>query len=133
MQVQLDAVVLELVLRAGVPLEATLVIAYGPDPDYAGVYGLSVVFHPGYTVDQLAQVGHFRHGQISYGMVRQLRDALTHAGYTMLLIHTPTAALPDHHTLAIAQGGTLVQTLPSDAAQALGAAFTTIKNPHRQP
>ncbi len=132
MQVNLDAVVLEFILRSGVPLEATLVNNYGPERGYPGVFGLSVLHHVGYSVDQLAQAGHFPHGRISYAVVQQLRDALTHAGYEMLLTHTPTAVLPDHHTLGVARGGTALQNLPSDAAQALGAALTTITNAYRQ-
>ncbi len=143
------AVVLETILRAGVPLEATLTNAYGPERGYPGVYGISVLFHPGWDVDQLAHAGYFRHGQISYATVAAIQAALAAAGpgpgYALLLTHTPTVALPDHHTLGVALTqsahvspgagpvAVALQTLPADAAHALSGVFTTSPNPYRQP
>lgn len=143
--IHLASVVLETILRAGVPLEATLTNAYGPERGFPGVYGISVLFHPGWDVDQLAHAGYFRHGQISYATVAAIQATLAAAGpgYAVLLTHTPTVALPDHHTLGVAlaqnagpgPGAVVVplQTLPADAAHALSGVFTTIPNPYRHP
>lgn len=134
--VNLASVVLETILRAGVPLEATLTNAYGPERGYGDVYGISVLFHPGWDINQLAHAGYFRHGQISYATVGAIQSALTTAGsgYDLLLTHTPTVALPDHHTLgvALARSTTPLQILPADAANALSGVFSTIPNPYRQ-
>lgn len=130
------AVVLDTILRAGVPLETNLINAYGPERGYPGVFGISVLFHPGWNVDQLAHAGYFRHGQISYATVGAIQIALAAAaptGYDLVLTHTPTVALPDHHTLGVAQNGIPLQSLPADAAHALSTVFATMPNPHRQP
>src|SRR5262249_36195212 len=95
-----------------------------------GVSGLSVTFHPGYTLDQLAQAAHLPHLSISYATVQAVQQALTQAGYDLILASTPTATNPDHHTLGVGQGGVNLPTLPPSAANALASVLRTAPNPH---
>lgn len=101
MIVALDQVPRELILRAGTPTAYNLQAAYGPDVVRADLCGISVLFHPGWTADQLAQVGNFRHSMTSFAAVVQLRSALQPIGYDLLLTATPSRLLPDHHTLSV--------------------------------
>lgn len=131
--IDLALVVLDIVVRAGTPLPDTLRDAYSYDKVYR-VSGISVVMHSGWDVDALARVAHFRHGKISYATVQQLQQALADAGYELVLHSTPTADLPDHHTLSVAQNGARLDHLPDAAADALALVLlpNLLKNPYQQ-
>jgi hypothetical protein len=58
---------------------------------------------------------------------------LSVARYEIVLFVTPSRRLPDHHTLAVAVGGTTLPTLPDAAADALIRALIVVDNPYRQP
>jgi hypothetical protein len=131
--VDLSMAPLEVIVRGGQPTETNLMRGYREFIRRHGVYGFSIVLHPGYTVDQLARAARFRHGRIAYATVQELQGALAVAGYNLILIKTPTAALPDHHTLSVEQGGVPLPALPLAAAQALSTAFHEMSNTYPSP
>lgn len=137
-QVNLQAInqLAELILRSGdlsLPsAKDTLMNAYEPDEEYPDVVGISTLFRDGATLDDLAREGAFPHRKISYSVVAKVVAELHVEGYELVLWITPTDDLPDHHTLAIRQNGTVAQELPESAAQALTRAFLSVDNPYRR-
>ncbi len=131
--VNLSAVALAFAARGGQPTEANLVRGYGAFTPRPGVYGLSVVFHPGYTLDQLLRVAQFPHSRVGYATIAEVEMALTQAGYELVLTKTPTRKYVDHHTLGVAQGGVALRSLPADAARALTGVLHEIPNPYIAP
>lgn len=129
--VDLDLVLFDLVVRAGQPTAALLMQKYEPDPDYAGVSGISVVFHPGDDLDQLTVAAQFPHGSVSYATVQALRTALHAVGYELVLYITPNPLIPYHHTLGVTQGTIAQQRLDPVPAAALANALVVVPNPHR--
>ena len=130
--IDLSLVVTELVLRGGRSIAQDLQDNYRRNPTLPG---LSVTFHPGYDVDTLARVGHFKHRTISFATVEQLQQALVAEGYTLQIQHTPSAATPEHHSLLVSQHGTILPDLPDAAAHALSQEFgkNVVPNPYQQP
>ncbi len=78
-----------------------------------------------------AREGSFPNAKISYSIVGRIMSELTAIGYEPLLFVTPTAALPDHHALAVARGGKVLPQLPDDAGDALLRALDVVDNPYR--
>jgi hypothetical protein len=106
------------------------------NPDYPDVVGLSVLFTPGADVVRLVQRNVVPHGRIAHATVEQIMIALRGKGFDLLLYITPDLPdLPDHHQLAVAQGGIVSSALPSDAADALLTVLHDGQNPNqrRQP
>lgn len=66
-------------------------------------------------------------------MVGRLIAQLGAEGYEPVLFVTPTAHMPDHHTLAVARAGSSVaeQTLPDAAADALIRAMDVVDDPYQ--
>jgi hypothetical protein len=135
MTVPLGQASLELIFRAGTPTGFNLQAAYGPDATRTDLFGLSVLFHAGWNVDQLARAGNFRHSMVSFAAVTQLRAALQLIGYDLLLTATPSRLLPAHHTLSVTRQGLILADLPADAAQALSSVLlpNTVPNPYMRP
>ena len=75
------------------------------DATYPDTIGISTLFRPGATLDELAREGSFRNAKISYSLVGRIITELSAVGYELVLYVTPTPALPDHHALAVAQSG----------------------------
>ncbi len=132
----------EIVLLAGNahdPTQArqTLQGAYQPDDDYDNVVGISVLFKAGATADFLAQEGGFRHNRISVSVLAKLLEELASIQHELVLFVTPMPQapffLPDHHTLAVAQGGMVKPTLDDAVAEALMRSFLVVKNPYKRP
>jgi len=130
----------EIVLRAGNLADPnalrSLKIAYErADPLYPDTIGLSVLFRPGATVDDLAREGSFRHAKLGHALVRQLIQALAQVGYDLILFVTPhpelPIPLPDHHSLAVARNGQVEPKLADVAADALLHALTMMDNPYQ--
>jgi hypothetical protein len=122
---------MEWVVRAGVATAQRLIEGYAQHKGAPGLYGFSVQYAPGATVEQLAQAGRFPHAQISYATDDALQAALAPLGYTMRLVKSPGSGY--HHTFAVLYdgGGTMAQVLPPDAAQAISQAFQQRANPAR--
>lgn len=95
--------------------------------------GISVLFRPGATLDELARDGAFPHKRISFSVVGKIMEELGTAGYQLVLFVTPDPehGLPDHHSLAVAVGGTVEPNLSDEAADALLRALTVVDNPYR--
>lgn len=99
-----------------------------------GIYGLSVVLHQGYSLDQLAQAAHFPNGSISYTVIVSIRAALAalNMGYDMVLWKTPSNMYADHHTLGITRNGQIETTLARVVADALTKAFNVVPNLYKK-
>jgi len=96
--------------------------------------GLSVVFHPGATYQLLVQRNALPHRMLSYATIARMQTALLQAQYDMILYQTPSAKLPDHHSLVVSQNGQELLTLPDAAADALIAVLAIVPNPNpRKP
>jgi len=128
----------EIILRAGDASDQSahrsMQDAYvRPDPDYPGLVGLSTLFRPGASLDQLARAGAhvFRHRKLSYSVIARVQQEFGAVGYELVLYVTPNAQLADHHTLAVARAGSIQPALPDDAAEALIRALTVVDNPYR--
>jgi hypothetical protein len=95
------------------------------------VYGLSVQYNAGSSVDELAQAGQFRNTQISYQDEDVLQAAVVPLGYRLEIIQTPGGGF--HHTCSLIDGsmGTILHALPPDAAVAISQAFRRKRNPHQ--
>lgn len=149
-------VLTEIIVRAGNARQSDarqiLQKAYvAADATYPTAIGISTLFRPGATLDELAREGSFRNAKISYSLVGRLIAELSAAGYDLVLYVTPTPALPDHHTLAVAhgrgsqggqsnqgsqggqagQGNQVLLHLPDAAGEALLRALDTMDNPYR--
>lgn len=100
-----------------------------------GVYGLSVVFHQGYTLDQLAKAATFPNGSISYSVIARIRAELAALGmgYDMVLWKTHSNTYADHHTLGITRNGQIETQLERIVANALINAFSVVPNPYKRP
>lgn len=102
------SVLAEIILRAGDASDQSarksMQDAYTrPDPDYPGLVGLSTLFRPGASLDELARAGAhvFRHRKLSYSIVARIQQELGKTGYEPILYRTPNAQLTDHHTLPL--------------------------------
>jgi hypothetical protein len=67
---------MEWVVRAGVAAAGSLIKGYRMHARVPGLYGLSVQYAPGKTVDELAQAGQYPHPMISYATTDALTAAL---------------------------------------------------------
>jgi len=103
------------------------------DATYPDAIGISVVFRPMATLDELLQAGQFPHKRVSYTHLSTLVHALGAIGYEVMLYVTPTPDLPDHHFLAVAYRGSVQQHLADDVADVLIHTLTVIDNPYRRP
>ena len=121
------------VVRAGIATPDSLQIGYTEHRAVTGLYGFSVQYAPGITLDALAQAGRFKNGQISYADVNNLAQVLGHLGYTIRLVPSPGHG--HHHTFAVlyTANGSMLQSLPHVAAVALSITFQRMPNPHQMP
>lgn len=94
--------------------------------------GLSCLFRPGATLDELAREGAYRNPRISVAIVQRLVMELAAARYDLVLYVTPVTGYPDHHTLAVARSGVVERTLRDDALDALIHAMTVVDNPYQR-
>lgn len=98
-----------------------------------GLYGFSVQYAQGRTVEELARAGQFPHAQLSVATDDALAAALIPLGYEMRLVPSPGKGY--HHTFAVLYdaSGVPLRTLPLDAARALSATFWQQPNPFTTP
>lgn len=124
---------MEWVVRAGLATSRRLQDGYVAHTLVPGLYGFSVQFHPGLTVDDLARAGQFPNGQISVASDIDLAAAVAPLGYAIRLVRSPGSGY--HHTFAVLYdaSGTVLHTLPDDAAAALSRTFAQLPNPYRVP
>ena len=92
-------------------------------PDPPGLYGFSVQYHPGKTIQELAAAGRFRHAHISVTTDAALIAAGVLVGYTVCIMQSLGAGY--HHTVQVPF------PLSWDLAVALSAVFTQMPNPAR--
>ncbi|MGH2515833.1 MAG: hypothetical protein ACRDHP_09270, partial [Ktedonobacterales bacterium] len=123
----------EWVVRGGITSTTRLIAGYGEHGGVPGLFGFSVQYAPGKTVEELAQAGQLRNGQVSYALDDDLAQSLKLLGYTMRLVKSPGHGF--HHTFAVLYdaSGAMLHVLPADAANALSQTFQQRKNPYRLP
>lgn len=121
------------VVRGGLASMKALTAAYKQHRGVPGLYGFSVQYATGITVEELARAGQFPHAQISFAPDDALAAALAPLGYQMRLIRSPGQGY--HHTFAVLYdaSGMMLQSLPRDAAHALHRTFRHRLNPLLQP
>ncbi len=118
-------------MRAGIASPGSLVKGYNQHRGVPGLFGFSVQYAPGRSIEELALAGQFPHEQISYATDDALQLALQPHGYTMRLVRSPGRGY--HHTFAVLydMGGLPLQRLPQDAAVVLSQTFRHRPNPSR--
>jgi len=138
----------EIVLRAGDAHDPRtrerMRTAYNtPLTIFPGAVGLSCLFRPGASLDELAREGAYPNPMLSYATVDRLQQELGAVGYTLVLFITPTRQFPDHHTLAVttisglgagpsgAPGGAIEVPLTDAPLDALLRAVTVVHNPYQ--
>lgn len=87
------------VVRAGEAKAADLINGYAPHRAVPGLYGFSVQYQLGTTVEELAQAGPFPNAQASYQDEIVLSQALQARGYSLRLVRSPGKG--HHHTFAV--------------------------------
>ncbi len=95
------------------------------------IYGFSVQYAPGKSIDELAQAGQFPHASISYALDSNLAAALLPLTYGINLVRTPGVGYHTTFVVLYDTTGQMLKQLPYEAAQALSATFQQAKNPHR--
>jgi hypothetical protein len=119
------------VVRAGIASPGSLARGYNQHRGVPGLFGFSVQYAIGRSVEELTLAGQFPHEQISHATDDALQLALQPLGYTMNLVRSPGRGY--HHTFAVLYdvSGLLLQRLPQDAAIALSLTFRHRLNPYR--
>jgi hypothetical protein len=99
------------VVRAGEAKPGDLVLGYTAHRLVSGLYGFSVQYQAGASLDELARAGQFPNAQISYADELSLAHAIE-PRYRLRLVPSPGKGY--HHTLAVIEdaGGIMRQTLP---------------------
>src|SRR5262245_65678087 len=92
-------------------------------PGSPGLYGFSVQYQLGKTIQELAAAGRFRNAHISVTTDVALVAAGVAAGYAVSIVKSPGAGY--HHTVQVPF------PLPLDLAVALSVVFTQEENPAR--
>lgn len=121
----------EWVVRAGLAREEHLIAAYRRHTGANGIYGFSVQYAPGKSIEELASAGRFPNPKISYAYDDELAASLSSQGYRMALVSSPGIGF--HHTFMVLYDadGRLLKRLPADAARTISRTFRQTINPHR--
>jgi hypothetical protein len=121
------------VVRGGLATPNMLIAGSREHAAVPGLYGFSVQYEPGRTIEELAQAGRIKNAQISVAPADALQAALLALGYQMQLVRSPGHGF--HHTFVVLYdaSGTMVQTLPRDAAEAISDSCQRQPNPNRSP
>lgn len=116
------------VVRGGIATADRLSAGYGPHTSVSGLFGFSVQYRPGQSVDEIAKVWRFPNGRLSIAYDTELQAALAPPGYTIRIIRSPGRGY--HHTFAVLYDATgqMLHSLPRGAADALAAVFRQITN-----
>lgn len=94
--------------------------------------GLSCLFRPGASFDDLAQEGTYPNARLSVTVIQRLVDELREIGCELALYVTPVPRFPDHHTLVVKRLGGVETILRDEVLDALIRAMITVSNPYRQ-
>jgi len=94
--------------------------------------GLSCLFRPGASLDELAREGAYPNARLSVAIVERLINELATVGCELTLYITPVPHFPDHHTLAVMRNGLLEKSLGDEALDALIRAMSIVNNPYRR-
>jgi hypothetical protein len=94
--------------------------------------GLSCLFRPGASLDELAIEGNYPNPNLSVTTVHRLTTELAKIQCTLALYVTPVPHFPDHHTLVFFRTTKVEKTLEDDVLDALVRAMTIVKNLHRK-
>ena len=124
---------MEWVVRGGQATPLNLINSYARHAAMPQLFGFSVQYAPGKTVDALARAGRLPNLSISYAEDTSLEAALTPLGYSMRLVRSPGKGY--HHTFTVLYdvAGTMLKILPQDAAEAISRTFKRIPNPAVSP
>jgi hypothetical protein len=114
--------------RAGIKAQYARPNVHYPDVSA----GLSCLFRPGASLDELAREGAYRNPKITVAIVQRLIGELATVGCELVLYVTPVEGYPDHHTLVVAHSGVMEVTLHDDTLDALIRAMTIVDNPYQQ-
>jgi hypothetical protein len=93
--------------------------------------GLSCLFHPGASFDDLAREGDYPNTNLSVTVLQRLIEELATINCEPVLYITPVSGFPSHHTLVFFRGGMLEQTLRDDVLSAIIRAMMIVKNPYQ--
>ena len=117
------------VVRGGMAAPKSLQDGYDQHLGAPSVFGFSVQYQPGLTIEQLADAGRFRNSQISYAADAELITTARNLGYDLSVVKTPGRGF--HHTVTaqLSTTGEVVQKLPDDLALALSSVFKQKPNP----
>src|SRR6185437_12341004 len=94
--------------------------------------GLSCLFRPGASFDELAHEGSYPNARLSVTVIQRLVDELSAIGCELALYITPVPRFPDHHTLVVTRAGVIEPGLRDEILDALIRAMITVGNPYRK-
>lgn len=104
-----------------------------PNRFYADLQvGLSCLFRPGASINDLAIEGNYPNPSLSVTTAHRLMTELGKIQCSMELYMTPVAMYPDHHTLVFLRNAVLETTLAKDVLDALARAMTIVQNQYRK-
>ena len=92
-------------------------------PEPPGLYGFSVQYQPGKTIEELTAAGKLRNAQISVTTDAALVAGGVSAGYPVNIVQSPGVGY--HYTVQVPF------PLPVDLTEALSATFAQMPNPAR--
>jgi len=121
------------VVRGGISLPTDLQKGYREHVQVQNLFGFSVQYHPGATIDELAIAGRFPHLSISYAVDTELVVAVSAIGYDVKLIASPGKGFHSTLMALMTATGVIVHILPDDLAVELSAHFKRMPNPARGP
>ena len=94
--------------------------------------GLSCLFRPGASLDELAREGSYPNARLSVAIVERLINELATVRCELALYITPVPRFPDHPTLAVVRDGLVETTLRDEVLDALIRAMSIVSNPYRR-
>lgn len=92
--------------------------------------GLSCLFRPGASLDELAREGLYPNLKLSVAIIERLISELATIGCEPALYRTPTPLIPDHHTLTVLHNGIVEVRLRDEVLDTLIRAMTIVNNPY---
>jgi hypothetical protein len=109
------------VVRSGIATPEQLKDGTSEHKAIAGLYGFSVQYQPGRSIQELAAAGWFPNRHISVATIEDLVAVGENAGYNVSVVKSPGRGY--HHTIEVPY------PMPDDLATALSNVFTQMLNP----